>query len=87
MHDGPGHFVVHSQTGSRQYEVHAHVDSETGWVMHTRCQCPDWRKMSQAMDWWIEETGQSPHPGIPHIDYSPVCKHILAALLQIGAIK
>jgi hypothetical protein len=82
-----GHFLVHSQSGNREYDVAVHVDPETQIVMRTHCQCPDWAKMSQAMNWWIEETGRSPHPGISHIDYCPCCKHVLGVLLQTGVVK
>jgi len=82
-----GHFMVKSQVGGRQYTVQAHVDPKTQWVMKTYCSCPDWLKMSKAMEWWINTTGQSPHPGISHIDYSPCCKHVLAALLRTGFIE
>jgi hypothetical protein len=82
-----GHFLVHSQTGDCEYDVTVHVDSRTQVVMRTHCQCPDWAEMDRAMDWWIEETGQSPHPGISHVDYCPVCKHTLAVLIQQGVIE
>ena len=82
-----GHFLVHSQTGDREYDVTVHVDPNTQTVMRTHCTCPDWHEMSQAMDWWIEETGQSPHPGISHVDYCPACKHVLSALVEMGALK
>ena len=81
-----GHFLVNSQTGEGNYDVTAHVDPQTLQVMRTHCQCPDWARMASAMEWWIEETGQSPHPGISHIDYCPVCKHVLAALIHQGAM-
>ena len=81
-----GHFLVHSHTGEGNYDVTAHVDPQTQQVMRTHCQCPDWARMDSAMDWWIEETGQSPHPGISHVDYCPACKHVLAALIHQGAM-
>ncbi|NIV31613.1 MAG: hypothetical protein GWN58_19640 [Anaerolineae bacterium] len=84
---GLGTYRVHSQSGDREYSVHVHVDDSTGWLMRARCTCPDWHKMSRALEGWIEGTGQSPHPGISHIDYSAVCKHCLAVLLETGAIE
>lgn len=83
----PGHFLVHSQTGDREYDVEVYVDPGTQWVMRTHCQCPDWRRMSRALEGWIEATGRSPHPGISHVDYSPVCKHALAVLLQMDVVE
>jgi len=82
-----GHYLVDSQSGERSYEVIVHVDPGTQMVMRTHCQCPDWRKMHGAMEWWIEETGRSPHPGVSHINFCPACKHVLSVLLQQGVIK
>ena len=82
-----GHFLVQSQTHGWDYDVQVFVDPATQTVMRTHCQCPDWQNMNDAMDWWIEETGQSPHPGISHVDYSPCCKHTLAALTQLGVVE
>ena len=82
-----GHFLVHSQSSDEEYDVTVHVDPNSQTVMRTHCQCPDWAEMSQAMDWWIEETSQSPHPGISHVDYCPACKHTLAVMIEQGVIE
>jgi hypothetical protein len=82
-----GHFLVHSQSSDEEYDVTVHVDHNGQTVMRTQCQCPDWENMNQAMNWWFEETGQSPHPGISHVDYCPACKHTLAVLIEQGVIE
>jgi hypothetical protein len=83
-----GHFLVQSQShAGQEYDVAVHVDPRNQVVMRTHCQCTDWQEMRDAIEWWIEETGQSPHPGISHVDYSPCCKHTLAALIRLGVVE
>ena len=48
--DELGHFLVHSQSGERFYQVRVYVDPETGWLMRSHCTCPDWLQMFQALE-------------------------------------
>lgn len=88
-----GHFRVWSGTSADKiYDVTIRADAEG--VSSTQCmiaqsidpaevgrECPDWHRMDLA----LEEYPMS--PGISHVDYSPACKHVIAALMRSGRYK
>jgi hypothetical protein len=76
-----GIWRVGSESGNGNYTVKVKSDGST--LVSARCTCPDWRKRNAALTDILAAGGQ-PHPGIPLIDGSVVCKHCLAALLMEG---
>jgi len=87
LNGGPGQFDVTSQSNPAvQYHVQIVVDADDE-VRQTHCDCPDWQRMCEALNEWIEATAQSPQPGISHVNYSPLCKHVGAALIQLGVLE
>ena len=88
LNGGPGSFDVQSQSDPEQkYHVQVSIDPESQDVTATHCDCPDWQTMWLNLEEWIAETGKDPHPGISHINYSPLCKHVGAALIQLGVLE
>ena len=85
--DSLSRFVVDSQSGNGQYRVVIETDPETGWLVRAHCECPDFQRMEEALDEHFAHTSAAPHPGISHIDGVPVCKHVLAALIEFGYFK
>jgi len=80
-------FIVPSQTGNGEYRVVIETDQETGWLTRAECTCPDYARTKAELEDHFSHTSEAPHPGISHIDGIPVCKHVLAALIEFGYFK
>jgi hypothetical protein len=84
-----GEFKVPSATNGKRYTVNVDVDGDT--LVSAHCTCPDWANMDEALTECTEHPRpgfpMGIHPGVAHIDGSPVCKHIGLVLMSVGFLE
>lgn len=81
----PGSFDVASQFSASIY--HVQVAVEDGGLVSIKCDCPDCRKMQEAIDHIIDYGGTQFHPGISHLWGDALCKHGVACLIEMGFLS
>lgn len=59
------------------YDVAIQVDSLNAWLVGAQCTCPDY-------EWLLQESREHPRNDSSMIDGTPVCKHVLAVLIEEG---